>query len=99
MSCRILPNISQKRKYSASFEGELADIYMLCTILDDTTMKINIKQINMKKTILILTFAILGLTNLKAQTSFSCTYRQYCTWNKVTEKFGNCTGYEESSLF
>jgi|688.fasta_scaffold1369297_1 hypothetical protein len=62
-------------------------------------MNIKIKQINMKKTILILTLAILGLTNLKAQTSFSCTYRQYCTWNKVTEKFGNCEGYEESSLF
>jgi len=53
----------------------------------------------MKKTVLILTFAILGLTNLKAQTSFSCTYRDYCIWNKITEKFGNCDGYEESSLF
>jgi hypothetical protein len=53
----------------------------------------------MKKTILILTLALIGLTNLKAQTSFSCTYRQYCTWNDVTEKFENCEGYEESSLF
>ena len=53
----------------------------------------------MKKTILILVFALLGLTNLKAQISFSCTYRQYCEWNEYTEKFGNCQGYEESSLF
>jgi hypothetical protein len=62
-------------------------------------MKLNKQYIIMKKTILILTFAILGLTNLKAQTSFSCTYKQFCEWNKVTEKFGNCEGYEESSLF
>ena len=53
----------------------------------------------MKRTILLLTLAILGFTNLKAQTSFSCTYRQYCIWNEYTEKFGNCEGYEESSLF
>ena len=53
----------------------------------------------MKQTIIILTFALLGLTNLKAQTSFSCTYRQYCYWNETTEKYGNCEGYEESSLF
>jgi hypothetical protein len=53
----------------------------------------------MKQTIIILTLALFGLTNLKAQTSFSCTYRQYCYWNETTEKFSNCEGYEESSLF
>ena len=53
----------------------------------------------MKQTIIILTLALFGLTNLKAQTSFSCTYRQYCYWNETTEKYGNCEGYEESSLF
>lgn len=53
----------------------------------------------MKKTVLILTFTVLGLTSLKAQISFSCNYRNNCFWNKVTEKFGNCNGYEESSLF
>jgi len=53
----------------------------------------------MKQTIIILTLALLGLTNLKAQTSFSCIYRQYCYWNEKTEKYGNCEGYEESSLF
>ena len=35
-----------------------------------------------------------------AQTSYSCTYREYCNWN---EKLGDyeteCRGYEESSLF
>jgi hypothetical protein len=53
----------------------------------------------MKKTIIILTFALFGLTNLKAQTSFSCTYREYCYWNESTKKYGDCEGYEESSLF
>ena len=53
----------------------------------------------MKQTIIILTLALFGLTNLKAQTSFSSTYRQYCYWNDTTEKYGNCEGYEESSLF
>jgi len=52
-----------------------------------------------KKTIFLLTLAILGFTNLKAQISFSCTYRQYCVWNEYTENFENCEGYEESSLF
>ena len=46
-----------------------------------------------------MTFALLGLTNLNAQTTFSCTYRQYCYWNKTTEKYDNCEGYEENSLF
>jgi hypothetical protein len=59
-------------------------------------LKINI---NMKKIILILTLALIGLTNLNAQISFSCTYRQYCTWNEYTEEFEDCEGYEESSLF
>ena len=53
----------------------------------------------MKQTILIMTFALFGLTNLKAQVSFSCTYREYCYWNETTKKFVDCEGYEESSLF
>jgi len=53
----------------------------------------------MKQTIIILAFALIGLTNAKAQTSFSCTYRQYCYGNVTTEKYGDCEGYEESSLF
>ena len=47
--------------------------------------------------------SVIGLcileNNLFAQLSFSCTYREYCSWNEYTEKFGNCEGYEESSLF
>lgn len=39
------------------------------------------------------------MTNLKAQTSLSCNYRQYCDWNVTTEKFENCKGYDDSSLF
>ncbi|MDR1792323.1 MAG: hypothetical protein LBR36_02620 [Bacteroidales bacterium] len=37
--------------------------------------------------------------HLQAQTSFSCNYREYCTWNEVLETFDNCKGYEENSLF
>lgn len=53
----------------------------------------------MKQTLLILTFALIGFTNLKAQTSYSCTYRQFCYLNEASQKYGNCEGYEESSLF
>lgn len=53
----------------------------------------------MKQIILILTLTFLSFNNLNAQVSFSCTYRQYCYWSEITEKFDNCDGYEESSLF
>jgi len=53
----------------------------------------------MKKTLLMLICGLTGLTTLQAQTSISCSYRQYCDWNEAEEKFGNCSGYEESSLF
>lgn len=36
---------------------------------------------------------------LFAQISFSCKYREYCSWNEYSEKFGDCYGYDESSLF
>ena len=41
------------------------------------------------------TMFFLSFTNLKAQTSFSCTYRQYCYWDEVDKKYENCKGYEE----
>ena len=50
------------------------------------------------KILFVIGLCILG-NNLFAQLSFSCTYREYCSWNEYTEKFGNCEGYEESSLF
>lgn len=53
----------------------------------------------MKKTILIFVFILSSLASLNAQISFSCTYRQYCEWNDSAEKFDNCEGYAESSLF
>ena len=39
------------------------------------------------------------LNGLKSQTSFSCTYRQYCYWNDNVKIFQNCKGFEENSLF
>jgi hypothetical protein len=53
----------------------------------------------MKTLILFFTLTLTFATGLFAQISFSCSYREYCTWNEYTEKFGNCEGYEESSLF
>ncbi len=55
----------------------------------------------MRKIKLILTVLIVFSIHFttKAQTSFSCYYREYCYWNEYTEEFGNCEGYEESSLF
>ena len=53
----------------------------------------------MKRTILLLTLVIFGLTNVNAQASFSCVKRSYCYWNASTEKYGDCSGYDENSLF
>ena len=56
---------------------------------------------NMKKhfkILFVIGLCILG-NNLFAQVSFSCTYREYCSWNEYTKEFGDCKGYEESSLF
>jgi hypothetical protein len=54
----------------------------------------------MKSNIKIIIFIFLFISsNLTAQTSFSCIYREYCTWNKVIEKYENCSGFEENSLF
>ncbi len=36
---------------------------------------------------------------MRAQTSFSCTTRQYCYWNENSKIYQNCKGYEENSLF
>ncbi len=51
----------------------------------------------MKKIILILVFTIPLIAF--GQISFSCEYREYCDWNEVSEKFEDCRGYEEASLF
>ncbi|MBU3676607.1 MAG: hypothetical protein FGM54_05420 [Chitinophagaceae bacterium] len=53
----------------------------------------------MKKLLLLIFVFIFHSVVVSAQTSFSCTYRQYCKWNKYLEKFEDCQGYEESSLF
>ena len=53
----------------------------------------------MKLTIVLLVISVLSFQNIKAQSSFSCTYRQYCDWDEATQKFANCKGYEENSLF
>ncbi|MGB9701261.1 MAG: hypothetical protein ACPL1A_00890 [Candidatus Kapaibacteriota bacterium] len=55
----------------------------------------------MNKFFLILSiFVLFAITEIKAQVSFSCNYREYCDWNEKTQKFETkCDGYEESSLF
>lgn len=44
------------------------------------------------------TFMIIALT-VKAQVSFSCYHREYCSWNNVLDDFVDCHGYDEASLF
>lgn len=49
--------------------------------------------------IIIIAFSLFVFTNMKSQTSFSCTYREYCRWNEYSKTYDKCEGYEESSLF
>ncbi|MDC1395640.1 hypothetical protein N8368_03940 [Bacteroidia bacterium] len=54
------------------------------------------------KTTLKIALAILAFTfttNVLAQVSISCRAREYCNWNSDDEKFEDCSGREESSLF
>ena len=55
------------------------------------------KKPNLKKALLL--FAILFSLNVKSQLSSSCYYRETCFWNKYTEKFDACSGYNERGLF
>jgi len=52
----------------------------------------------MKTILTLISFILLGY-GAYAQTSYSCNYREYCDWDSENEKFVNCEGYEESSLF
>ena len=55
------------------------------------------------KTKFFLSFLILMVITTfssKAQTSYSCTYREYCNWNEQLGDYeSECSGYKEASLF
>ena len=53
----------------------------------------------MKLFVLPVIFFITLFSDLQAQTTFSCTYRQYCYWDESTKNYLNCKGFEESSIF
>ncbi|MCX6159194.1 MAG: hypothetical protein NTY74_14535 [Ignavibacteriae bacterium] len=53
----------------------------------------------MKKLIIVIAFILICVTNIRAQVSFSCYYREYCKWNEYSKEFEDCKGFEESSLF
>lgn len=53
----------------------------------------------MKQLVLFLGCSFIALSNLKAQSSFSCVEREYCYWNDTIKDFDNCSGYEDNSLF
>jgi hypothetical protein len=53
----------------------------------------------MKKASLFVIFLLGFIVQFSAQTSYSCYYREYCDWNEYAEKFEDCQGYEEASLF
>lgn len=53
----------------------------------------------MKKLLTTLVLLIAPTFMLFAQVSFSCYYREYCTWNDFTESYSRCEGDKEASLF
>jgi len=55
----------------------------------------------MKSTLLVIILAVFAICRADAQKStyYSTSYKQECWWNTATEKYDNCTGSEESSLF
>ena len=53
----------------------------------------------MRKIIFISLMMLVPGISIKAQISFSCYYREYCKWNQYYEKYEDCSGFEESSLF
>lgn len=53
----------------------------------------------MKKKFLLLLPALVFAVSAMAQRSYSCYYREYCNWNSTSEKFENCSGESEPSLF
>lgn len=44
-------------------------------------------------------FFIAPILSSQGQVSFSCTYREYCNWNKYAKEFDDCSGYDDVSLF
>lgn len=53
----------------------------------------------MKSLLLSAIFSLLFVNVLHGQTTFTCTYREYCDWDNAAGKFVNCQGYEENSMF
>ena len=51
------------------------------------------------KSIIILLVVVFSITSASAQTSYSCTSRQYCDWDSVASKYANCDAYDDNSLF
>ena len=52
----------------------------------------------MKNIFILAVLILIGLT-AKAQKSYPCHYKNYCEWNEITHEYGNCQGYDESSMF
>ncbi len=54
----------------------------------------------MKHILSLLVITILTVNNARSQAMyFSTNYKQECWWNSTTQKYDNCTGSDESSLF
>ena len=54
----------------------------------------------MKRIFFLLFLVVSGYTTAHAQAMFfSTSYKQECWWNEGTQKYDNCTGSDESSLF
>ncbi len=53
----------------------------------------------MKRFIFIVLSVTAILTNLRSQTTFNCSYRQYCYWDESSKIYQNCKGFEEAAVF
>ena len=51
------------------------------------------------KSIILILGIICSFIDVKAQTSFSIYYNEYCVWNEGNQLYENCKGHQENSLF
>ena len=53
----------------------------------------------MKRCLIFLILISSVWSRLQAQTSYSCTYKQICSWNALIEQYDNCIGGAENASF
>jgi hypothetical protein len=49
--------------------------------------------------LIFLLLSLCSFAGVSAQTSYSCTHRSYCYRDSTAQKYKDCNGYDENSLF